>query len=94
MLRGQSPCSVEEQAEPAKAAETATASTESAGGGDDWGAGGDDWGASDDWLKQTDDKDLEKLLQSALTISDQTESRPSSSSTSTPTKSKPAGAHP
>jgi hypothetical protein len=85
---------VEEQAEPTKAAETATASTEGAGGGDDWGAGGDDWGAGDDWLKQTDDKDLEKLLQSALTISDQTESRPSSSSTSTPTKSKPAGAHP
>lgn len=87
---------MEEQAEPAKVAETATASTESSGGGgdDDWGAGGDDWGAGDDWLKQTDDKDLEKLLQSALTISDQTESRPPSSSTSTPTKSKPAGAHP
>lgn len=40
------------------------------GGDDDWGVSNDDWsGGSTTWLKQTDDEELEKLLQSSLTIS-------------------------
>jgi len=55
----------------------------------DWG-GGEDWGDNTDWLKQTDDTDLEKLIESSLTLADEEEEQEKISTNSTSTNSQPA----
>jgi len=55
----------------------------------DWG-GGEDWGDNTDWLKQTDDTDLERLIESSLTLADEEEEQEKISTNSTSTNSQPA----